>query len=331
MVSVLFFGFVLAASLAIGFGVKHLDFSETRTREKISKKNLKNQKNLQSNLKNYKPKILNFPSAAYLPHLLSMPKVSVVIPTFNRFKYLINTLRSVQEQTYPNIEIIIVNDCSTQTDYYTYPWSKEKNVRIFHLEQNSKQLLGFGCAARSRNYGIDVSLGEYIAFCDDDDIWLPEKIEYQMKTLQYVNSLPQYLKNKCLMACTDGYIGNGPFQLPLNAPMSTINKKYKKYNAEFYFNEINEIFRKKNCSNVFSKGFPDIFDHDFLSIHNSIITSSVLIKKNLLEKINKFNIVKNGEEDFDCWIRALQHSDCVYLKNDFLFYYDKGHGDGQNY
>ena len=49
-----------------------------------------------------------------------MDKVSVIIPTFNRFKYVLNTIKSIQEQTYKNIEIILVNDCSTQKEYYEY-------------------------------------------------------------------------------------------------------------------------------------------------------------------------------------------------------------------
>jgi teichuronic acid biosynthesis glycosyltransferase TuaG len=55
-----------------------------------------------------------------------MDKVSVVIPTYNRFKYLINTLNSIKEQTYTNIEIIVINDCSTEKEYYEYNW-REKN------------------------------------------------------------------------------------------------------------------------------------------------------------------------------------------------------------
>ena len=53
-----------------------------------------------------------------------MEKVSVIIPTFNRFKYLLNTIKSVREQTYKNLEIIVVNDCSTQKEYYEYNWEK---------------------------------------------------------------------------------------------------------------------------------------------------------------------------------------------------------------
>ena len=54
-----------------------------------------------------------------------MDKVSVIIPTYNRFKYLLNAIKSVKQQTYSNIEIIVVNDCSTQEDYYTFDFKKE--------------------------------------------------------------------------------------------------------------------------------------------------------------------------------------------------------------
>ena len=48
---------------------------------------------------------------------LKIECVSVIIPTFNRFKYLLNTIKSVKEQTYTNIEIIVINDCSTEREY----------------------------------------------------------------------------------------------------------------------------------------------------------------------------------------------------------------------
>jgi len=52
--------------------------------------------------------------------------------------------------------------------------------------------------------------------------------------------------------------------------------------------------------------------------------------KNILDKINNMKYVKNGQEDYNCWLRALNHTDSVYVK-DICFYYDSGHGDGQNY
>jgi teichuronic acid biosynthesis glycosyltransferase TuaG len=112
-----------------------------------------------------------------------MDKVSVVIPTYNRYQYLLNTIKSVKEQTYSNIEIIVINDCSTEKEYYEYDW-KDNNIIIIHLKKNSKSIFGYVSAGFVRSKGIELSSGKYIAFCDDDDIWFPKKIELQMKAIK---------------------------------------------------------------------------------------------------------------------------------------------------
>ena len=61
-----------------------------------------------------------------------------------------------------------------------------------------------------------------------------------------------------------------------------------------------------------------------------MICSSVVIEKEILDKINNMTCVKNGQEDYDCWLRALQHTNSAYVKH-VCFYYDAGHGDRQNY
>jgi glycosyltransferase involved in cell wall biosynthesis len=237
-----------------------------------------------------------------------MDKVSVVIPTFNRFKYLLNTIKSVKEQTYKNIEIIVVNDCSTEKEYYTYDW-KATNVIIIHLEQNTKTIFGYACAGFVRNKGIEIAEGQYIAFCDDDDIWFPKKIESQLKAMR---------ETGCKMSSTDGLIGQGVYDP---------KKMYKKFNAEHNYSFIQNIYR----SHVgHFQGFPTIWNLAFLKINNCVICSSVLLKKEILDKINNMKCVKNGQEDYDCWLRALQHTNSVYVK-DICFYYDGGHGNGQNY
>lgn len=86
-------------------------------------------------------------------HEIKQPLVSVVIPTIPKRKQLLDrALRSVHDQTYKNIEIIVVNE------------GKPSNVQ--------------------RNIGIERSHGEYIAFLDDDDYWMPTKIEQQINALQ---------------------------------------------------------------------------------------------------------------------------------------------------
>jgi glycosyltransferase involved in cell wall biosynthesis len=239
-----------------------------------------------------------------------MDKVSVIIPTYNRFEYLLRTIKSVIEQTYSNLEIIIVNDCSTQKEYYEYDWNTH-NIIIIHLEENSKKKFGFGCAGFVRNKGIEISSGKYIAFCDDDDIWFPQKIELQLKAMN---------ETGCKMSSTDGLFGNGIYD-------ST--KIYKKYNAEHYYSTLQTIYKNKG-SHLLDNGFPKIWTFDFLKIHNCVICSSVVIEKELLDKIGKMNQLKNGEEDYDCWLRVLCHTASVYIE-DICFYYDGNHGYGQNY
>jgi teichuronic acid biosynthesis glycosyltransferase TuaG len=237
-----------------------------------------------------------------------MDKVSVVIPTFNRFKYLLNTIKSVKEQTYKNIEIIVVNDCSTEKEYYAYDW-KKNNLKIIHLEQNTKTIFGYACAGFVRNKGIEIAGGQYIAFCDDDDIWFPKKIEIQLKAMK---------ETGCKMSSTDGFIGKGVYDP---------NKNYKKFNAEYNYSYIQNIYQRYVDHFM---DFPNIWNLAFLKINNCVICSSVLMKKEILDKINNMKCVKNGQEDYDCWLRALEHTNSVYVK-DICFYYDSGHGNGQNY
>ena len=239
-----------------------------------------------------------------------MAKVSVIIPTYNRFNYLLNTIKSVKEQTYKNLEIIVVNDRSTQEEYYNYDWSGN-GIIIIHLDKNSKDTFGFACpGGYQRNFGIKKSTGKYIAFCDDDDIWFTKKLELQINAME---------KSGCKMSSTDGLIGNGTYDK---------NKKYKKYNAEHYYNTLQNIYRRRN-SNLLENGFPEIWTLDFLKIHNCMICSSVIIDKEIINKVGDF-IVARRSEDYEYWLRALQYTNSIYV-TDICFYYDNGHGGGQNY
>jgi glycosyltransferase involved in cell wall biosynthesis len=240
-----------------------------------------------------------------------MDKVSVIIPTFNRFKYLLNAIKSIKEQTYTNIEIIVVNDCSTEEEYYTYDW-KENSINIIHLKENSKKTFGFPCAGGyQRNFGIEIANGKYIAFCDDDDLWFPKKIEMQINSMK---------ESGCKMSSTDGLFGSRIYDS---------SKKYKRYNAETYYNTLQNIFKKKE-SKLLENGFPTIWNLDFLKIHNCVICSSVIIEKDIIDKVGKFSIRGTGNEDYDYWIRTLKYTDLFYV-NDIGVYYDHTHANGRNW
>jgi len=237
-----------------------------------------------------------------------MDKVSVIIPTFNRFKYLLNAIKSIKEQTYKQIEIIVINDCSNEKEYYEYNW-EENGITIIHLEKNTKEIFGYACAGYVRKKGIDISSGLYIAFCDDDDIWFPNKIELQMDNMK---------KTGCQMSATDGLIGNGIYDS---------SKQYPIYNAEYYYNTIQEIFKNKG-SNL-NYGFPTIWDLNFLKIHNCVVASSAIVNKNILVTYNCLENEPNGSgDDYRIWLKVLEYTKCVYVK-EICFYYDNNHGDGQ--
>lgn len=101
--------------------------------------------------------------------------VSVVIPAFNAEKYIAGTLSSVCMQTYHNLEILVVNDVSTdQTEDIVREFmTMDKRIHLVNLERN-------GGVANARNIGVRVARGRYIAFLDSDDLWTPDKIQSQM-------------------------------------------------------------------------------------------------------------------------------------------------------
>lgn len=106
---------------------------------------------------------------------MNEPPVSVVLPTYDRPENLRNAVKSVQEQTYRHIELVVVDDHSPTPAADTLsPLSfDELTVEIIRHEENRG-------ANEARNTGIRESTGEYIAFLDDDDDWAPSKIEKQV-------------------------------------------------------------------------------------------------------------------------------------------------------
>jgi glycosyltransferase involved in cell wall biosynthesis len=103
------------------------------------------------------------------------PLVSVIIPTFNRWSYLQMTIDSVLAQTYPHIEIIVVDDGSTDQ---TAEGLQSYSSRIRVIRQTNQG----GTAAR--NTGINAATGDYLTFLDHDDLMLPTKLEQQVALLE---------------------------------------------------------------------------------------------------------------------------------------------------
>ena len=106
-------------------------------------------------------------------------KVSVIILTYNRAQLLSRAIQSVLNQTYSNWELIVVDDGSTDNTRKIVEEFQKNDRRIEYIWQEN-----FGGTSKPINTGIKVSQGEYIALLEDDDEWLPEKLEKQLEVFQ---------------------------------------------------------------------------------------------------------------------------------------------------
>lgn len=105
------------------------------------------------------------------------PVVSVILPTFNRTHCLPGAMRSVLDQSFKDLELIVVDDASTEDIEAVVSGVGDPRVRYLRLDRNSG-------AAAARNVGLAEARGSYIAFQDSDDIWLPGKLARQLELLE---------------------------------------------------------------------------------------------------------------------------------------------------
>jgi glycosyltransferase involved in cell wall biosynthesis len=195
-------------------------------------------------------------------------KISVIIPAYNREKYLEVAVRSVLEQTHSDIEVLIVNDASTdETGPIADRLAQEDNrVRIIHHEQNMYR-------SGALNTGIDNATGNYLSFLDSDDYYLADKLERQ---IAFLESHPE----------SDGVYGD--FEILLED-----NTETTKVSALSSTQEIRgRLAAKANGEEVavMSEGF--------------IPSCSVLIRKSVFETI-RFDANLRNMEDFDMWLQIL--------------------------
>jgi len=98
------------------------------------------------------------------------PLVSIIIPTYNRAEDLKRALQSVLEQTFTDWEIVVVDNHSVDDTNSLIKSFNNRKIKLFKIHNE-------GIIATSRNLGLKHALGEYIAFLDSDDWWLPKKLE----------------------------------------------------------------------------------------------------------------------------------------------------------
>jgi glycosyltransferase involved in cell wall biosynthesis len=179
------------------------------------------------------------------------PLVSVVIPTYNRAWILTEAIKSVLSQTFENYELIVVDDGST--DNTRLLLDSFKDIRA--ISQKNK-----GVSA-ARNSGIEAAAGDYLAFLDSDDLWLPEKLASQMA---FFKTHPEAM----ICQTQEIWIRNG--------------------------RRINPKRRHRKASGMFFERSLDLC---------LVSPSAVIIKKDLLDDVGRFDEMLPACEDYDLWLR----------------------------
>jgi glycosyltransferase involved in cell wall biosynthesis len=226
-----------------------------------------------------------------------MPKVSVIIPTCNRAELLRSAIESVLHQTFQDFEIVIIDDASR--DHTPEVVTNFKDTRIKLIRHQVSQ-----GAAEARNTGIMNSSGEYIAFLDDDDEWLPDKLQIQVDLLE--NSSPEVgavYTNRFTIDRASGRV--------LHERNSKISLDISKGN----FITTSSVLLRRKCFEefgLFDKNIPAVEDYD-MWFRMSKKFSFELIEKPLIKYyIHENNISFNYEKK----IRGLE---ALYKKHHNLF------------
>lgn len=214
----------------------------------------------------------------------SEPLVSVIIPYHNDFEYLKEALSSVLGSTYPHIEIFIIDDCSDVLLKYEDLSIKEKKFPISIIRNTSNRGPGY-----SRNFGVKNCGGEFVAFLDADDVWLPGITEKQVKI---------FLDNpETVWVYTDGYY-------------LVDNVRHCRPNSYFHGLKDGKLPSGREVNEFNLRG------------NNYMLFSSNMYRKSALLKTGLFNEDLAVSEDWDFFVRmAEQFQDGVQAINEPLMIY----------
>ena len=217
---------------------------------------------------------------------MKKPLVSVVVPTFNRDFCIAETLKSALQQTHQELEILVIDDGSTDNTEAVVGDLARSDDRINYVYQENK-----GVSA-ARNHALRLSTGDYIAFLDSDDIWKPWKIELQ---LDCFNRFPELG-----MIWTDMEAIDANGQLQASRYLRTMYSAYTWYPTEELFphssplSDISSEIADVVADNKLYYG--DIFSQ--MIVGNLVHTSTVLMNRDRLEKVGEFceEMLKGGED-----------------------------------
>lgn len=221
-----------------------------------------------------------------------MPKVSVIIPAYNAERYICEAIESVFAQTYQDLEIIIVDDGSK--DDIKQILSQYGN-KIRYIYQNNS-----GVSA-ARNRGIREARGEYIAFLDADDIWLSNKLMWQV-------SIAEENPEIALISTDAEFFNENGLLSPSQKPSDSTQFE----NGSLRYNA---AMANINDGTILKGDF-----YKDLLLGNLIGLSTVLVRKECLSNVGFFNEALSICEDYELWIRIAREHSLLYLNRVTLRY-----------
>jgi glycosyltransferase involved in cell wall biosynthesis len=209
----------------------------------------------------------------------STVQVSVIIPAFNAADTIVRAIDSVRGQNMPSLEIIVIDDGSVDrtVEIITANIRDGENIRLIRMEKNS------GVSA-ARNAGIRVAQGNFLAFLDADDIWLPEKMRKQIETMKKDSSIT-------LVSCNSRLISESGLPLKeghINRPPAEGPNAWKT-----------------------------------LLMYNFLPTPTVLTYTALVKELGGFDESLAVGEDLDLWIKLGLRGKIAVLKEILTNYYDR--------
>jgi len=198
---------------------------------------------------------------------MSNPLVTIIIPTFNRRRWIGQCLDSVKAQTYGNIETLVIDDCSTDG---TVEWLQANPDYSFATIHTQPKNAG---ASIARNTGIDIARGELIAFIDSDDLLAPKHIETAVRVFEAEHNIG-------LFACDSTLIGSEGEVLYSGRTWHEIQSELKNYPIRSGIRKLEDVF-------VFSNIFPGF-----------------TLPRSVLDRIGNFDQTIFPMDDYDLMLRV---------------------------
>ncbi|ETW97359.1 MAG: hypothetical protein ETSY2_44780 [Candidatus Entotheonella gemina] len=216
---------------------------------------------------------------------MQTPKVSVIIITYNRAQLLKTAMQTVFDQTFEDFELLIIDNGSPDDTENTVKSFHDPRVRYIKHAQNQ----GEGGA---RNTGVQHAEGEYIAFLDDDDEWLPNKLQLQVELL---DAQPKQV----------GFVHS-----------ALIN---------FYADTGEELEKKRPVEAVSGKVFDRLLQENF------VILSTVMARKECFDAAGPFDLSIPAGLDYDMWVRISQTYEFAYIDTPLIKYRIHRNNLGSNF